>query len=183
MEFYRKYFSNSESDGESIEESPEFKMPPIHRVYTDGSFTPVRCGYGVFFGDNDHRNISKVITEKKTNNIAELKAIIDAIKIMIESPEYKMGNIIEIYSDSDYSIKSILEWADTWERNGWKTAKKKPVKNKELIQEIRSYYKSDHRIQLLHVKAHQQPPKDTEKYPIWYGNMMADRLATGKKIE
>ena len=132
MEFYKKYFSESNSDSTEFEssEEPEFEMPFIHKVFTDGSFMPQRCGYGVYFGNNDPRNISKIITKKKTNNIAELKAIIDGIKIMISSPEYKIGNIIEIYSDSEYCIKSILYWADNWEKNGWKTAKRKPVKNK-----------------------------------------------------
>ena len=180
MEFYRQYFQDSDSEEDVGVNSPEFKMPPIHQVFTDGSYTPTRCGYGIFFGDGDPRNVSKLVTNKKTNNIAELKAILEAIQIMISSPEYNVGNIIEIYSDSDYCIKSILNWADSWEQNGWKTAKNKPVKNKDLIQQIRSFYKSDHRVQLLHVKAHQKPPEDSDRYQIWYGNMMADRLATGK---
>ena len=163
-------------------ESDEFVMPTVNRVFTDGSHnkSTKRCGYGVFFGDNDSRNIGEEITEKKTNNIAELTAILKAIEIMIKSDEYKLGNIIEIYSDSEYCIKSILYWSEKWEKNGWKTANNKPVKNKELIQEIRRFYLSDHRIQLLHVKAHQKAPIDEELYKLWYGNNMADKYATGE---
>lgn len=180
------YYSSDEfvetESSEYESESDNFVMPTVNRVFTDGSYNKIskRCGYGIFFGDNDIRNVGKEITEKKTNNIAELTAILKAIEIMIKSDEYKLGNIIEIYSDSEYCIKSILYWSEKWEQNGWKTANNKPVKNKDLIQEIRKFYLSDHRIQLLHVKAHQKAPIDEELYKLWYGNNMADKYATGE---
>lgn len=187
MDLYTSPYYSSDDllESENTEyqsESDEFIMPPIHTVFTDGSHnkSTKRCGYGIFFGDNDPRNTSKLITDKKTNNIAELTAILKAIEIMINSPEYTVGNIVEIYSDSEYCIKSILYWADNWEKNGWKTKNNKPVKNKDLIQAIRKLYISDHRIQLLHVRAHQEPPKDDERYQLWYGNYMADKFATGQ---
>ena len=40
-------------------------------------------------------------------------------------------NIVNIYSDSAYSINGITSWIDNWERNGWKTSKNEPVKNEE----------------------------------------------------
>jgi ribonuclease HI len=160
--------------------SKPFKIPLRHKVFTDGSFckSTKKCGYGVFFEDDNPLNTSVEITAKKTNNIAELSAILKAIELSINLPDYKIGNIIEIYSDSQYSIKSILYWADEWEKNDWQTKNKKPVKNKDLIVQIRNWYKSEHRIQLLHVRAHQpEPDKNSFRYPIWYGNMMADKLA------
>ena len=187
MDLYTSpYYSSDdllESENTEYESiSDDFVMPTIHTVFTDGSHNKntKRCGYGIFFGDNDSRNTSQIIVDKKTNNIAELTAILKAIEIMIQSKEYAVGNIIEIYSDSEYCIKSILYWADNWEKNGWKTKTNKPVKNKELMQSIRQLYNSDHRIQLLHVRAHQEPPKDGELYQLWYGNHMADKFATGK---
>jgi len=158
-----------------------FKIPQSHRVFTDGSYskTTKRCGYGVFFSDDHPLNTSLEITSKKTSNIAELTAILKAIELTIQLPDYKINNIIEIYSDSQYCINSILYWADAWETNNWQTKNKKPVKNQDLIKQIRTWYKSDHRIQLLHVKAHQpEPLKTSFKYNRWYGNMMADKLAT-----
>ena len=158
-------------------------QPKVHTVYTDGSYskTTKRCGSGIFFKDNDPRNTSFVITNKKTNNIAELSAIKKGIELVINTHDYKMGeDIIEVYTDSQYSINSIMHWADKWEKNGWLTEKKKPIKNLELIKEIRQLYKSEHRIQLQFVRAHlSEPPKDSERYHMWYGNKMADKLATG----
>jgi len=80
------YSSDDFLETDSIDtqsESDEFVMPQIHKVFTDGSHnkSTKRCGYGVFFGDNDIRNVGKEITEKKTNNIAELTAILKAIQI------------------------------------------------------------------------------------------------------
>lgn len=161
----------------------ELIQPKVHTVYTDGSDNKHtrRCGYGVFFADNDPRNTSIEIKTKKTNNIAELSAIKKGIELVIESDNYKMGDdIIELYTDSQYSINSIMFWADKWENNGWLTEKKKPIKNIELIKELRNLYKSDHRIQLQFVRAHlSEPPKDSYRYHMWYGNMMADKLAAG----
>jgi ribonuclease HI len=158
----------------------DLKLPQTHKIFTDGSNNTKtkRCGYGVFISDNHPNNITCEITTKKTSNIAELLAILKAIEVGIKLPEYNIGDIIEIYTDSNYSIQSILYWSDTWENNGWKTKNKKAVKNQELIQQIRTLYKSNHRIQLQHVRAHQITPDiNSKKYPLWYGNMMADKLA------
>ena len=56
-------------------------------IYTDGSCINngkknAKAGIGVYFGKDDKRNISKRIKGKQTNNIAELKAILKAIKIL-----------------------------------------------------------------------------------------------------
>lgn len=161
----------------------EPQLPNVHQIFTDGSNNTKtkRCGYGIFISDDNPNNIQCEINGKKTNNIAELTAIVKAIEIGVKLPDYNVGDIIEIYTDSDYCIKSVLFWADNWEKNGWKTKNNKPVKNKELIQQIRTWYTSEHRIQLLFVRAHQIPPEKTsKKYSIWYGNMMADKLATNK---
>lgn len=158
-------------------------LPKTHRIFTDGSNNTKtkRCGYGVFIADDHPNNIQSEITTKKTSNIAELTAILKAIEIGIDLADYTVGNVIEIYTDSDYCIKSILYWADNWEKNGWKTKNNKPVKNQELIQQIRKWYNSEHRIQLLYVRSHQtQPDINSRKYSKWYGNMMADKLATNK---
>ena len=57
------------------------------KVFTDGScsnngFTNAKAGIGIYFGDNDPRNISKRIEGKQTNNTAEVKAILKAAEIL-----------------------------------------------------------------------------------------------------
>ena len=77
-------------------------------IYTDGSCINngkknAKAGIGVYFGENDKRNVSKRIKGKQTNNTAELKAILKAIKIIKKEDNFKDLDIT-IYTDSKYSI-------------------------------------------------------------------------------
>ena len=158
-----------------------------HIVFTDGStFNNGKKkmkqygGIGVFFADDDPRNISKILEgDKITNNVAELTACQQAIESIIETPGYNVMDVIIIYTDSEYMINSITKWVNGWIKNEWKTKNKKPVQNKNLILKIYNLYKK-HNIFFRHVKAHQPMPnnKYSDKYKIWYGNHMADKFAT-----
>ena len=61
-----------------------------------------------------------------------------------------------------------------------KKKRKEPVKNKELIKEIKELY-DEYNIEIIHTKAHQTEPKNIEKtsqeYLEWFGNNEADKLA------
>lgn len=94
-------------------------------IFTDGSTLNNqnkkyrKGGYGVFFGDNDKRNISKkLVGSKITNQVAELTACIEAIKVAD-----KTKNII-IYTDSMYIVNSINKWCKGWEKNNWINSRK-----------------------------------------------------------
>lgn len=64
-----------------------------------------------------------------TNNRMELRAVIEALrKCSATFP----GARITLYTDSQYVKNGITSWIVSWKRNGWRTADKKPVKNKEL---------------------------------------------------
>lgn len=150
------------------------------QIFTDGScFKNNRKnvkrtgGIGIFFGQNDPRNVSqKLDYHTITNNTAELIACIKAINIGVKTNK----NII-IYSDSNYVINSITKWANKWSKNNWNKSDGSPIKNKELIQELHSLYKK-YNIEMKHVRAHKKAPKkDSEKYYFWYGNNQADLLA------
>ena len=65
------------------------------------------------------------IVRNSTNNIAELSAAINAAKAVPKDRE------AVIYSDSQYVVKGINRWINTWKKRNWKTAKG-DVKNKEL---------------------------------------------------
>jgi ribonuclease HI len=153
-----------------------------YKVFVDGSAFnngKKNCygGVGVFFADNDSRNVSMKITDKKvSNNVGEIKACIKAIHIIVNN-DSKPG-LISIYSDSEYTIKSITKWAKLWEFNGWKRRGNNEIKNKELIIELYNLYKK-YKIKFIHVRSHQTEPqlKTTEDHFRWYGNMMADKLA------
>jgi ribonuclease HI len=100
-----------------------------------------------------------------TNNTAELNALYHALR-MAEA-EIKIGNIVEVCSDSAYSINCVSSWASNWEKKGWK----KPggeIKNLEIIQDCYAIYRRiKEEVILTHVAAH----VGTE------GNELADRMA------
>ncbi len=158
-------------------------------IYTDGACKNnqnknIRTGgYGVFFGNNNLKinNISaKLEGPKITNQVAELTACIKAIEILIENNIiiHNINNDITIKTDSMYTINCIDTWFDGWKKKGWKKADGKPVDNLELIQKLHEY-KINYNVKFIHVRAHKsEPPKDDKNYDDWYGNMMADKLAT-----
>ena len=159
-----------------------------YKVFVDGSAfnngkKGCKGGMGIFFSDNDEKNRSiKLNDEKITNNVAELKACIEAIKIIVSCNKDKSYKI-KIYSDSEYTINCIVKWAKMWQFNGWnrKDKSKKnmvPIKNKELVIELYNLY-NKYPIRFKHVKSHQRKPQNenSEEYFEWYGNMMADKLA------
>jgi ribonuclease HI len=66
------------------------------------------------------------IHKRGTNNIAELTAVIESLR---KTP---VGAEVQVVTDSQYVVKGVTEWVAGWERKGWRTADKSPVKNKEL---------------------------------------------------
>ena len=46
------------------------------------------------------------------------------------------GSAIHLTTDSQYVRQGITSWITGWKRNGWKTAARKPVKNKDLWQRL-----------------------------------------------
>lgn len=112
-------------------------MSEIH-VYTDGacSGNPGPGGWGVVIirdqnADADaHKELWGGTTET-TNNRMELFA---ALKALEELSDFD-GNV-HIHTDSTYVKDGITLWVHNWQKNGWKTASKKDVKNKDLWQEL-----------------------------------------------
>ena len=100
----------------------------IH-VYTDGacSGNPGVGGWGVVILLNKNEPILLNGGElQTTNNRMELTAAIKALNYFNELKS------IKIFTDSKYVKDGIEKWIINWKKNGWKTAAKKPVKNKEL---------------------------------------------------
>ena len=100
-----------------------------------------------------------------TNNTAELNALYHALR-MAEA-EITAGNIVEVCSDSAYSINCIRSWAPSWEKKGWKKPSGE-IKNLEIIRDCYAIYRRIKKeLTLTHVAAH----VGTE------GNELADRMA------
>jgi len=70
-----------------------------------------------------------------TNNRMELRAVIAALEEAERSLAGATGAVV-VNTDSQYVKNGIESWMANWKRNGWRTSDKKPVKNKELWEEL-----------------------------------------------
>ena len=143
---------------------PETNRPTVH-LYTDGacSGNPGPGGWAVIILVNNEIKETFFGSEKNTtNNQMELLAPIKAIQ------KFKKKSEISIFTDSTYVRDGITTWIKKWEKNGWKTASKKPVKNIELWKKLKNL-SSKHSIKWIWVKGHAQ-----NKY-----NNLVDEIAQG----
>ncbi|MBB6478998.1 ribonuclease HI [Spirochaeta isovalerica] len=102
-------------------------------VYTDGGCTgnPGPGGWAaVLLYDGNEVRLSGG-EESTTNNKMELTAVIKALSHINENSDLR-NRKVEIFTDSQYVKNGLTQWIFNWIRNGWKTAAKKPVKNKEF---------------------------------------------------
>lgn len=119
-------------------------------IYTDGacSGNPGKGGWGAILMYGDIKKEISGAEEETTNNKMELKAPIEALKLL------KRPCNVKVYSDSAYLVNAFLQgWIYNWNKNGWKTADKKDVKNKELWEKIYEFTKI-HKIEWIKVKGH-----------------------------
>ena len=119
-------------------------------VYTDGacSGNPGKGGWGVVILENNKDEIFlNGGDDTTTNNRMELTAAIEALK------HYQNRKDITLITDSKYVKDGIQSWIQNWKKNGWKTAAKKPVKNKELWVELDDLI-TKHNIKWELVKGH-----------------------------
>jgi len=102
------------------------------KIYTDGSCleNPGNGGWAAIIIDDGKKTQIKGSKKNTTNNQMELLAPIEALK------QIPKGSKVQIFTDSKYVKSGITEWIHNWKKNGWKTADKQPVKNKELWEEL-----------------------------------------------
>ncbi len=135
-----------------------------YTIYTDGacSGNPGPGGWGavIFDQDKKQKNISGN-AKNTTNNRMELMAPIMALK------KIKSKSEVTILTDSTYVKNGITEWIKKWEKNDWKNANKKPVKNKDLWIKLNDLCKK-YKIDWKWIKGH-----SNNEY-----NDLADDLAT-----
>ena len=122
----------------------------MKKIYIDGacSGNPGIGGWGIVILENDNDPIFlQGGGNQTTNNRMELTAAIKALQHFINPEE------LTIVTDSKYVKDGIQSWMANWKKNGWKTASKKPVKNKELWLELDSEI-ARHSINWEWVKGH-----------------------------
>ncbi len=131
-------------------------------IFTDGGCrgNPGPGGWGAILSVGDHEKEMYGYEEETTNNRMELMAAIRALELLTRPCE------IDLTTDSQYVRQGILEWMEGWKKRGWKTAAKKPVKNKDLWQRLDEAVKP-HQVQWHWIKGHSGHA----------GNERADELA------
>ena len=119
-------------------------------IYTDGacSGNPGPGGWGAILMYKENKKEISGGKKDTTNNVMELTAALEGLKMLKFSCE------VDLYSDSAYLVNGFSQgWIYNWQKNNWQTADKKPVKNKEIWQEIYELTKI-HKVKFIKVKGH-----------------------------
>lgn len=138
----------------------------------------------------EKNSISKQVLIEPSNQSAELVAMSMAFDMVKTYIAQKMPlSTVVIVTDSLYAIKCVSEWLPNWKANGWKTAKREPVKHKAIIQDIDTSVAQIKSVgivvMLKHVRSHRACPAVPEDlghrvdnvYHLWFGNNWADTVA------
>jgi ribonuclease HI len=106
--------------------------PRVVTIYTDGACkgNPGPGGWGVVLLAGRHRRELSGAEPHTTNNRMELRAAIEGLRALNRRCQ------VTLVTDSAYVKDGITTWINGWQRNGWKTKDKQPVKNAELWQEL-----------------------------------------------
>ena len=131
-------------------------------IYTDGacSGNPGPGGWGAVLRWNGTEKDLHGGELQTTNNRMELMAAISALEGLTRPSR------VELHTDSKYLLDGITKWITGWQRNGWRTAAKKPVKNEDLWRRLVTAM-DRHEITWVWVKGHAGDE----------GNERADELA------
>ena len=145
---------------------------PDYYVYTDGACSKngtriASAGIGIYFGNDDPRNVSEKLLGKQTNNLAELTAIVKTHAII--RSDLLSGKKVAIVTDSEYAIKCVSTYGEKCYKQNWNV----DIPNKELVKTAYELYKDNStNVRFIHIRAH------TQKMDIHsIGNDQADKLA------
>ena len=124
-------------------------------VFTDGGCrgNPGPGGWGAVLRFGGHEREIRGSEDNTTNNRMELLAAISALEALTESC------LVVLTTDSTYVKDGITRWIRNWKANGWKTAAKKPVKNKDLWQKLDAECLR-HQVEWRWVKGHAGHPEN-----------------------
>jgi ribonuclease HI len=123
-------------------------MPEVV-IYTDGacSGNPGPGGWGVVLRWNGTEKELHGGDPQTTNNRMELIAAIQALEALNRPSQ------VQLHTDSTYLLNGITKWIAAWQRNGWRTSARKPVKNEDLWRRLVEAM-NGHEVSWLWVKGH-----------------------------
>jgi ribonuclease HI len=131
-------------------------------IFTDGACkgNPGPGGWGAVIRSGTNEKEISGGEPLTTNNRMEMMAAVEALNAL------KRPCHVILHTDSKYVMDGITKWIFGWQKNGWKTADRKPVKNAELWQVLVEATRR-HRIEWKWVRGHSGHPE----------NERADQLA------
>ena len=124
-------------------------------IFTDGACkgNPGPGGWGAVIRSGKHEKELSGGEAHTTNNRMEMMAAMEALKAL------KRPCHVILTTDSVYVRDGITKWVHGWQRNGWKTADKKPVKNSDLWQALLAAA-AQHKVEWHWVKGHNGHPEN-----------------------
>lgn len=136
--------------------------PERIEIYTDGACrgNPGPGGWAATLSLGEHFRELSGAEAATTNNRMELTAVIEALSAL------KRDSQVRVFTDSEYVRRGITEWLKAWKARDWRTADKKPVKNRDLWERLDAIA-ARHDIEWRWVKGHSGVP----------GNERVDALA------
>ena len=137
-------------------------MSDTVELFTDGACkgNPGPGGWGAVLRFKDKERELSGGEPDTTNNRMEMMAAIEGLKALTRPCR------VMLFTDSKYVMDGITKWIHGWQRNGWRTADKKPVKNADLWQALLAAT-APHQVDWRWVKGHAGHPE----------NERADKLA------
>ena len=140
---------------------------PLVEIATDGACkgNPGPGGWGVVLRMGTVEKELSGGEKLTTNNRMEMMAVVEGLNAL------KRPCRVTLSTDSRYVMDGLTKWIHGWQKNGWKTADKKPVKNADLWQALLTAAKP-HRIEWQWVKGHAGHPE----------NERADALASAAAV-
>lgn len=108
-------------------------MPKNVDIFTDGSCdtTTGRGGWAYLIRYKGASRLASGFEPDTTNNRMELTAAVESLSVLQEPCR------VRLVTDSQYVKKAFTDrWLDTWQRNGWRTSSRQPVKNQDLWRKL-----------------------------------------------
>lgn len=119
-------------------------------IYTDGacSGNPGPGGWAALLMYQGKERVITGAERNTTNNRMELAAVVESLRILKEPVK------AAVHTDSAYIANAFQQgWIDNWQKKGWMTAAKKPVKNQDLWKDLLEQMKR-HDVRFVKVKGH-----------------------------
>lgn len=126
------------------------------QIFTDGAClgNPGPGGWGAILASGEQNQELSGGFRLTTNNRMEILAVIEALQTLTQPA------VVEVWTDSQY-VRNAIEkrWLAGWQRNGWRTADKKPVKNRDLWERLAPLL-GTHQVRFHWVRGHAGHPQN-----------------------